>query len=163
MLLSRLFHWSAKMHAVLLGLLQLFGEAAADVLVIVRIAERQRRHLDQFGAEQAQHVFFFFALRLRNDDDGAIAARIGDQRQADAGVAGGRLDHQAAGSQLAALLGFQDHLPAGAILHRAARVHELGLAEDGAAGRLRRAVELDQRRMADCVNNAVADLHAGSR
>jgi len=53
-------------------------------------------------------------------------------------------------------------LPAGAILHRAARIHELGLAENDAAGRLGSALELDQRGMADGFNNAVADLHAGS-
>ena len=48
------------------------------------------------------------------------------------------LHHQAAGPQFAALLRLQDHLPAGAVLHRAARIHEFGLAENGAAGRLRR-------------------------
>ena len=50
--------------------------------------------------------------------------------------------HQAAGAQLAAFLRFQDHLPARAILYRAARIHELGLAENGAAGRLGRALSL---------------------
>ena len=70
------------------------------------------------------------------------------------------LDHQAAGLEFAALLGSQDHLAAGAVLHRAARIHELGLAENGAAGGLRGSLQFDQRRMADGVNDAVADLHA---
>ena len=48
---------------------------------------------------------------------------------------------------------------AGPVLHRAAGIHELGLAEDGAAGRGRGAFELDQRRIADGFDDAVADLH----
>ena len=149
--------------AVLLALLELLGQSSADVLVVVRIAERHRRHLHELGPAQPQHVLLFLALRLRNDDEGAVAARIGDQREPDAGIASGRFHHQSAGAQLAALLGFQDHLPAGAILHRAARVHELGLAENGAAGRRGGAFQLDQWRMADGLNDAVADLHARFR
>ena len=122
--------------AVLFGLLELFRQTPPDMLIIIRIGVRRRRHLDKLGAAQPKHVLLLLALRLRNDDQRAIAARIGDQRKADAGIAGGRLDHQAARAQLAAFLSFKDHLPAGAVLHRTARVHELGLAEDGAAGRL---------------------------
>ena len=122
--------------AVLFGLLELLGEPPPDVLVVVRIGVRGGRHFDQLGPAQPQHVLLFLALRLRNDDQCAISARIGDQRQADAGIAGGRLHHESAGAQLAALLRLQDHLPAGAILHRTARVHEFGLAENGASGRL---------------------------
>src|SRR6185437_9195968 len=149
--------------AALFGFLQLFRQAPSDVLVIVRIRISYRRHLDQLRAKQPQHVLFFLALRIGDDDDGAVATRIGDQRQSDAGIAGGRLHHQAAGSQFAAIFSFQDHLPAGAILDRAARIHELGLAEDGTAGRLGSAPKLDQWRMADGVNDAVADLHARFR
>ena len=82
--------------AVLLAALEFFGEAAADVLVVVRIAVGQGRHFDQLGAAEPQHVLLFLALRLRNDDQRAIAARIGDQREPDAGIAGGRFHHQAA-------------------------------------------------------------------
>ena len=42
----------------------------------------------------------------------AVAARIGDEREPDAGVAGGSFDHQPAGLDLAALFGLQDHLAA---------------------------------------------------
>ena len=150
-------------HAVLFGLLELLGEPSPDMLIVVRVGVGRRRHLDQLGAAQPQHVLLFLALRLGDDDQRAVAARIGDERKADAGIAGGCLDDQAAGAQLAALFRLQDHLPAGAVLHRAARVHELGLAEDGAAGRLRGALQLDERRMADGFDNAVADLHARSR
>ena len=148
-----------EQHAVLLGLAKLVGEAARDVLVVVGIAVGQGRHFDQFGAAEPQHVLLFLALGVGNDDQRAIAARVGDERQPNAGVAGGALDHEAAGLELAALLGLQDHLAAGAVLHRAAGVHELGLAEDGAAGRGRRPFELDQRRVADGLDDTVADLH----
>ena len=107
--------------------------------------------------------FFSWLCVFGDDDQRAIAARVGDQRQADAGVAGGALDHEPAGLQVAALLGLQDHLAAGAVLDRAAGVHELGLAENGAAGRGRRAFELDQRRVADGFDDAVADLHGDLR
>src|ERR1700756_2080427 len=43
------------------------------------------------------------------------------------------------------------------------RVHELGLAQNGAAGRLGDAPELDQRRVADGFDDAVVDLHAVGR
>ena len=151
-----------EQHAVLLGLAQLVGEAARDVLVVVGIAVGQGRHFDQLGAAEPQHVLLFLALGVGDDDQRAVAARVGDERQADAGVARGALDHEAAGLELAALLGLQDHLAAGAVLHRAAGIHELGLAENGAAGRGRRPFELDQRRVADGFDDAVADLHGFS-
>ena len=149
--------------AVLFGGLELFGEPAADMLVIVRIGVRLGRHLDQLGAAQPQHVLLFLALRFRDHDQRAIAARVGDQREPDAGIAGGRLHHQAAGLELAALFRLQDHLTAGAVLHRAARIHELGLAQNGTAGRRRGSFQLDQGGVADGFNNAVANLHAQSR
>ncbi len=142
--------------AVLLGLVELVGQPSADMLVVVGIAVRQGRHFEQLGAEQPQCVFLFLALRFRNDDQRAIAARAGDQRQPDAGIAGGGFDHQAAGPQFAALFRLEDHLAAGAVFHRTARIHELGLAEDGAGGQLRRAFELDQRCMADRIHSVVS-------
>src|SRR6185437_11146915 len=79
----------------------------------------------------------------------AIAARVADQSEADAGVAGGALDHHAAGLEHAARLGVLDDAKPRAVLHRAPGVHELGLAEDGAAGCLRGAAEFYQWRVAD--------------
>ena len=70
-------------------------------------------------------------------------------------------DHEPAGLELAALLRLEDHLPAGAVFHRLARVHEFGLAENGAAGRLRGALELDQRRVADGFDDVCTYLRHG--
>ena len=150
-------------NAVLFGFFELLGEPPPDMLIVVRVGVGRRRHLDKLGAAQAKHVLLFLALRLGNDDQCAISPRIGDERKADAGIARGCLDNEAARAQLAALFRLQDHLPAGAVLHRAAGVHELSLAEDRASRRLRCALQLDERRVADCFNNAVADLHARSR
>ena len=108
-------------HAVRLGLAQLVRKAAPDMLIIVRIAVGDGRHLDQLGAAQPQHVLLLLALRLRDHDQGAIAARVRHQRKPDAGIAGGALDHESARLDVAALLGLQDHLAPGAILHRLAR------------------------------------------
>jgi hypothetical protein len=80
-------------------------------------------------------------------------------READPGVARGALDDHAAGPQLAAFLGVLDHEERGAVLDRAAGVHELGLAEDRAAGRRGGALQLDQRRVADRGAEIVAGRH----
>ena len=54
---------------------------------------------------------FFSWLWVSGDDDQrAIAARVGDEREPDAGVARGAFDHEAAGLEFAALFGFEDHL-----------------------------------------------------
>ena len=62
-------------------------------------------------------------------------------------------------AQGAALLGVEDDVERGAVLHRAAGIQELGLAEDVAAGRLRYAAQADERRIADRADEAVADFH----
>ena len=148
-----------KQHAVRLGLAKLIGQPLGDMLIVVRVGVRQRRHLDQFGAAQPQHVFLFLALGFRNHDQGAVAARAGDDRKTDAGIASGRFHHEAAGLQFAALLGLEDHPFAGAVLHRLARIHELGLAEDGAAGCFGSPRQLDERRIADRFDDVVVDGH----
>ena len=115
---------------------QHIGQAAADVLVIVGTAVGDGRDLHQLRAQKAQCVLLLLALRVGNDDHRTIAARAGHEGQADAGVAGGGLDHQTAGFQLAAFLGLEDHLPRRPVLDRLAGIHEFGLAQDGAPGRL---------------------------
>ena len=81
-----------------------FGSVSASRLrqppgqlhVVVGVGVGHGRHLDQFGAAQPQRVLLFLALGLRDDDDAAEAERVADQRQPDAGVAGGTLDDHAA-------------------------------------------------------------------
>jgi hypothetical protein len=82
-------------------------------------------------------------LRLRNDNQRSVAARVRDKREPDAGISGSALDHQPAGLELAASLRLQDHLPRRAVLHRLTRVHEFGLAQNRASGLFGRALEHD--------------------
>ena len=82
--------------AVRLAPRQLLGQPAGHLHVVVRVLVGHRRHLDQLGAEQPQRVLLLLALGVGNDDHRAVAERLGDQRQADAGVAGGALDDDAA-------------------------------------------------------------------
>src|SRR6185437_12459207 len=113
----------------------------------------------EIGAAELQHVLLFLALRLRHDNDGAIAQRIADQSQTNPGIAGGPLDDDAAGTEQAARFGVADDGKRRAVLYRAAGIEELGLAEDGAAGHLRGAAEPNQRRVADSFKKSVANLH----
>ena len=141
----------------------LLGEPPGIAHVIHRVGVGHRRHEPQIDAAQQQHVLLFLALRLGHDDDGAVAAGIADQREADPGIAGGALDDDAAGPQQAALLGVLDDVERRAVLDRAAGIEELGLAEDRAPGLLGGAPQLDQRRLPDRADKAVANLHASLR
>src|SRR5262249_59070385 len=66
---------------------------------------------------------------------------------------------QAAGLELSALFRLQDDLPRWTVLHRLAGIHEFGLAQDGASRRGGGALEHDQRRIADGVDDSVPSLH----
>ena len=95
--------------AVLFSLAQFIRKPPPDMLVVVRVGVGDGRHLDQLRAAQPQHVLLLLALRVRNDNDRPVAARIGDDREPDAGIAGGRLDHEPARLEVAPLLGFENH------------------------------------------------------
>src|SRR6185503_7860330 len=138
---------------------ELFRHALGDVHVVVRVLVGDGGHFAQLRPAQAQHVFLFLALRIGDDDDGAVAARVADEREADAGVARGALDDHAAGLEHAAALGVEDDVERGAVLHRAAGVEELGLSEDVAAGALGGAAQADERRVADRADESVAHFH----
>ena len=75
---------------------RLGGEAAGIFHVIVRVGIGHGGHFDQLGAAEPQHVLLFLALGVGDDDHRAIAERIADQGQADAGIAGGAFDDDAA-------------------------------------------------------------------
>ena len=129
------------------------------MLVIVSVGVGQGRHLDELCAAEPQQVLLFLALGVRNHDQRPVTACVRHHRQSNAGIAGGRFHHQPAGLEVTALLGLQDHPLAGAVLHRLAGIHELGLAENGATGRLGSLLELHERRVADRFNDSVGNLH----
>src|SRR5712691_1371836 len=146
--------------AVRLLLRDLLGEGPGIAHIVHRVGVGHRRDEPQIDAAQQQHVLFFLALRLGHDDDGAVAARIADKREADPGIAGCALDDDPARPKEPALLGILDDVERGAVLDRAAGVQELGLAEDRAPGLFRGAAQLDQGSVADRADKAIADIHA---
>ena len=103
------------------------GHRVVGVGVLRRDRGRADHHLGPVGA---QHVLLVLADLVRADEDAAVAALLGDQGEADAGVAAGRLDDGAAGLQRPGLLGGRDHLHRDAVLDRAARVEVLDLGQD---------------------------------
>ncbi len=145
------------------ALSQLGGQAPGYLHVVVWIGVGHRRHFDEGCAGDAQRVFLFLALRFRDDDDGAIAECVADEREADAGVARRAFDDYAAWAQRAALDGVAHDEQRGAVLDRLSRIHEFGLAEDFATGLVGRALQADERRVAYGINDRFQDLHLGSR
>ena len=87
-----------------------------------------------------------------------IALLRRDQREPEAGVAGGRLDERVARLDVAALLGLLDHRDADAVLDRAARIHEFELQEQAAWACIDMR-HLEHRRLADHVENIGIHVH----
>ena len=91
--------------------------------------------------------------------DSPEAERVADERKADAGIARGSLDDGAARLQGPPLDRILDDEQGGAVLDRLAGVHELGLAEDGAARLLGRALQPNQGRAADRIDETLSNWH----
>jgi hypothetical protein len=127
--------------------------------VVVRVLERHRGDFAQLSAAEPQHVLLFLRLRVRHQDQRAEPARFADQCEADAGVARRAFDDEATGLDEAATLAVEHHVFRGAVLDRAARVQELGFAENGAARQLRRLPQLDEGGVADGVDEVLPNIH----
>ena len=113
---------------------QFESQAPGDLLVLIWIAVRDRRHLAQLRAQGLDDLVFFRRLIVRHDDHALVAARVADVRETDAGVSGRALDDGSARLKRAAALGIE-HDPFGRpVLDRTAGVHEFRLAEDFTAG-----------------------------
>ncbi len=117
---------------------------------------------DDPRAVRLEHVPLVLAHLVRADEDAAVPAALGDEGQADAGVAGGRLDDRAAGPQLTGLLGGLDHLQRDPVLHRPAGVEVLHLGQHGGRDALGHRREPDERGVADEVADVLCVLHAPS-
>ena len=91
-----------------------------------------------------------------------VAALLGDQGQADAGVARGGLDDHAAGLQLAGLFGGVDDALGDAVLGGAAGVEVFDFGRDGGLDAFGHMVEADERGVADEFCEAVVDGHVKS-
>ena len=125
------------------------GDAGGLVLVIVGMS------LADVGAGQHHfraHSFQvkdFFPAHLVGDDENEPVALGGcDQREAEAGVAGGRLDDRSAGFEPPFPFGGLDHRERRPVLDRTAGIGAFEL-EEQAAGAGRDLGQLDHRRRAD--------------
>ena len=93
----------------------------------------------------------------------AVAERVAHEREPDAGIAGGAFDDGPAGLEHAPPLGIAHDEERGAVLDRAAGVQELALAQDIAAGGLGGAVQADQRRLSDQLDETRYGCHGAPR
>ena len=107
------------------------------------LAEARRRaelvgdHV-QVGAGNLQQHLLLQRHPVGHDGAHVVSARPRHRRQADAGIARGGLDDAALPADFATLLQVTQHLPRGAVLDRAERVHPLQL---GVQRELRRRIE----------------------
>ncbi len=141
------------------------GEPVGDRVVGVRMVRFDRGRADHhLGAVRHQHVALVLADLVRADEHAVVAALLGHQRQAHTGVARGRLDDGAAGSQQPLGLGGVDHAHRDAVLDAAAGVEVLDLGEHPGAGVGRGdAAEPDQGGVADEVDHGVDVVHRVTR
>ena len=112
--------------------------------------------LARLGQDQLRAVGFHQLTALDghglgHDDDNAVAARGCDRGQADAGIAGGRLNDDGAGLQLAGGFGVVDHRLCDAVLDGAGGIEVFQLGENLGlqAQFLFDMCELEQRSLAD--------------
>ena len=116
---------------------------------------------DHLGAKRLERVDLLLRLLVGRREDALVALHDRRDRQAHPGVARRAFDDGAAGLELAAALGVFDHPHGHPVLDRVAGIEGLDLGEDRrvryAAGD---AVDAHQGRIADGVEDGVADLRA---
>ena len=136
-------------------------EARGHVLVVLGMAlghvGARGVHL---GAQRLQVQHLLRRHLVGHHQHHAVALGARHQRQAQARVAGRRLDHRAARLEPAVALGGLDHRQADAVLDRAAGVLRLQLEEQLAAAGVELR-DLDQRRVADEVEHGGAGRTGG--
>ena len=136
------------------GHLERHLDRAVGALRARRVDDLGAVHLQQLGALR-RHV-------VGHDDLQRIALARADHRERDAGVAGGRLEDGLAGRDRAPLLGVLDQRARDAILDRAGRVVGLELGPDAHARLGRKTLQLDQRRVADGLDDVAVATAAGA-
>src|SRR5690606_12772584 len=129
---------------------RLLGDPLGHHDVVVGVVGRDggRGH-DDLGAKRLEEPHLLLAHLVRDREDAAVALDRGGNGEPDAGVAAGPFDDDAAGAEPTLALGGLDDRRADAVLDRAAGVVELRLDVDRRADAVGHAVQADQRRPAD--------------
>ena len=131
----------------------LLRQSARVADIVVGMSVRHGVDLDQLGAEQPDRVLLFLALCSWDDDAGPVSESGADHGEANAGVAGGAFHDQAPRLQLTARLGVTDDAQSRPVLHRLSGIEELRLAQDLTSREFAGALQSDQGRFADGLDN----------
>ena len=115
--------------------------------------------VDDLGAPGLEELAALDRHVLGQDDLDRVALDLGDHGQGDAGVARRRLEDLLAGPQAPVLLRLLDHGLGRPVLDRAARVPALELGHDGHPGVRAEGADVDHRRVADQVEDALVAGH----
>jgi hypothetical protein len=107
----------------------------------------------QLSAKGLEDLLALLTGRLGHGEAQAVSLRRGHHRQADPRVAAGRLQDDLVARQLPALLGPLDHVQGRPVLHGPSRVEALELREDPDVGVGVELADLDERRVADRLEN----------
>ena len=126
---------------VVLGQVEGHLDGAVRALGALRVDDLGAIHPQQLGALGSDVV--------GHHDLQRVALARADHRERDPGVARGRLEDRLTGPDQALLLGVLDQRPRDAVLDGARRVARLELGPEPHAGLRGEALELDQRRMPD--------------
>ena len=112
-------------------------------VMIRRIRLRSSGHNDHVCAERLQITNLLLAAFVGHYKDAAIAFDRAGERQADARVAARRLDHCAAGFELAQTFGAFDHRLADAVFDAPPRIERFDLGQQQRLQSARELVEFD--------------------
>ena len=110
------------------------------------------------GAEAFEEAAALDGHVFGHGEDEAIALHRGDHGEPNAGIAGGRLDDGRAGPEGSRALRVLDHGEGDAVLDGAAGIHALELPVDSGGAFGHDAVETDEGRGSDEVEDGVGDL-----
>ena len=116
---------------------------------------------DQVGPVGLEQQLALAAHGFGHHEGALVAAGGAHHRQADAGVAGGGLEDDGVGRDLAGGFGGVEHGYGDAVLDAVGRVEELQLEGDGGAVGRSQTVKLDERSVADEFGDVAGDAHGG--
>lgn len=139
------------------------GKALGDLIVGARVVgARIGGGDDDFGAVCAQHGTLGFGDFVWQREDRTVAALLCDEREPDAGVAGGRFDYHTAGLELSGAFGGVDDALRDAVLGGSTGIEILHFDGDGRLDAVSDVMKLYEWRVADEFGKTVVNGHRGS-